>query len=78
MALRGWRGVLEYLAASPRTERTAEAVGKALGITRGAAWILLERCRLFSNVRSRKEGLRRLFSITPKGKKLVEDGFERG
>ena len=76
-ALRGWKGVLSYLAATPRTPRTAGDVAGALGVTVGCAWVLLERCRLFSNLRSRKEGGRRFYSITEKGKTLVEAGFFR-
>lgn len=57
--------------------RTAGQVAAALGITVGAAWVLLERCRLFSNVRTRKEGRKRFYTLTEKGKRLVKAGFLR-
>lgn len=74
---RGWKGALEYLGAHPNVPRTAGDVAGALGITVGAAWVLLERCRLFSNLRSRKEGGKRFYTLTEKGKKLVKSGFQR-
>lgn len=76
--LRGWKAVLSYLAKAPGGWRTAEEVAAALGVVHGTAWVLLERCRLFSNLRSQKEGGKRYYQITKKGQKLVESGFKRG
>lgn len=77
-AEKGWRAVLVYLAKAAGGWRTAGQVSEALGIVHGAAWVLLERCRLFSNLRSQKEGGKRFYQITEKGQKLVKSGFKRG
>lgn len=75
---RGWKGVLRFIASSPRTPRSCGQVADALGITTGAAWVLLERCRLFSNLRKVREGARGYYEITKKGKALVAADFKRG
>lgn len=75
---KGWKAVLSYLAKAEAAWRTADEVAEALGVVHGTAWVLLERCRLFSNLRSRKEGGKRYYQVTEKGKKLVKAGFERG
>lgn len=73
----GWRAVLVYLAAAPRTGHSIAQVGRKLGCVPGAAWVLLERCRLYSTVRAEKGLGRKLYFITSKGKSLVEAGFRR-
>lgn len=75
---KGWRAVLLYLAGRAPGWASAADVAEALKISPGAAWMLLERSRLFSNLRSQKEGGKRYYQITKKGQKLVDSGFKRG
>lgn len=76
-ALIGWRAVLVFLSKRPQTGHSIAQVGAELGCVPGAAWILLERCRLYSTVRAEKDAGRKLYFITKKGKSLVEAGFRR-
>lgn len=71
----GWKDVLTHL--SRVKEATLAELATALGVSKGAAWVVAERCRLFSNLRKVRVGREVVYEITPQGRALVRSKFKR-